>query len=225
MSAGAGAQHALRVVVLASGRGTNLSALLGAIDEHRCQAEVVAVVSDKAGAAALDLARKRGIATHCLPFRRQDRARWDADLADRVAEAAPELVVLAGFMRLLGPAFLERFAGRVVNVHPSLLPAFPGLAAPAQTLAAGVHVAGCTVHLVDAGVDSGAILAQAAVPVLPGDDEAALHERIQREEHALLPGVVDAIARGALSLAPSGPRWVAAPIAAGALRSPALGAR
>ncbi len=223
MSAGSGG--VLRVVVLASGRGSNLEALLRAIDAGRCHAAVVAVAGDKPEAHALELARQRGIATHCVPFRRAARGAWDTELAEAVAEAEPELVVLAGFMRLLGPAFLDRFTGRVLNVHPSLLPAFPGLSAPAQTLAAGVRLAGCTVHLVDGGVDSGAILAQAAVPVLPGDDEATLHARIQREEHALLPGVVDAIARGALSLTTTGPRWVAAPVAAGVLRSPDLGTR
>ncbi|MEM1415200.1 MAG: phosphoribosylglycinamide formyltransferase [Myxococcota bacterium] len=217
----------LRVAVLASGRGSNLEALRAAIDAGRCAAEVVAVLGDKAGAPALACAEAAGIATRAVPFRRAERAAWDEELAEAVAAAEPELVVLAGFMRLLGAPFLARFGGRTINVHPSLLPAFPGMDAPAQTLAAGVRLSGCTVHLVDAGVDSGAILAQAAVPVLPGDDVHTLHARIQREEHDLLPAVVDAIARDLCRLEATGPRWTDAAWAGTSLagfHSPTLGA-
>jgi phosphoribosylglycinamide formyltransferase-1 len=128
-----------------------------------------------------------------------DRVAWDAALADALGATAPELVVLAGFMRIVGPAVLSRYERRLINVHPSLLPAFPGIDAPAQAVAKGVAISGCTVHLVDGGVDTGPILAQAAVPVMPGDDAASLHARIQTAEHQLLPAVVAAIARGVLS--------------------------
>jgi phosphoribosylglycinamide formyltransferase 1 len=123
-----------------------------------------------------------------------DRAAWDAALADAVAAHDPDLVVSAGFMKVLGPAFLARFGGRTVNTHPALLPAFPGAHAVSDALAYGVRVTGCTVHLVDAGVDTGPILAQEAIPVLDGDDEAALHERIKVVERRLLVDVLAAMA-------------------------------
>jgi formyltetrahydrofolate-dependent phosphoribosylglycinamide formyltransferase len=190
--------------VLASGRGSNLRALAEAIDAGRCHARIVAVLGDRPSAPALDYARERSIATDVVkPKDYSDRGAWDAALADAIARHTPDLVVLAGFMRIVGAAVLARFAGRIVNVHPALLPAFPGLDAPAQALAAGVRITGCTVHLVDAGVDTGPILAQAAVPVLPGDDAERLHARIQRLEHRLLPAVVDWIARGVLVLEPA----------------------
>lgn len=196
------------VVVLASGQGSNLRALVSAIDAGRCQARIAAVISDRAGAPALDFASDRGIATQVVAARDYggDRAAWDADLAAAIGRFAPELVVLAGFMRIVGSAVLERFPGRIINVHPALLPAFPGLDAPAQAIAKGVTLSGCTVHLVDAGVDTGPILAQAAVPVLPDDDALALHARIQQAEHQLLPRVVHAVASGALQLDPR-PRY------------------
>jgi phosphoribosylglycinamide formyltransferase-1 len=195
------------VVVLASGQGSNLRALVSAIDAGRCQARIAAVISDRESAPALDFAAEKGIATHVVAARGYpDRAAWDVDLAAAIARFAPELVVLAGFMRIVGSAVLERFPGRIINVHPALLPAFPGLDAPAQALAKGVTLSGCTVHLVDAGVDTGPILAQAAVPVLPDDDAAALHARIQQVEHQLLPRVVHAVASGALQLGPR-PRY------------------
>ncbi|HEY8427254.1 MAG TPA: phosphoribosylglycinamide formyltransferase, partial [Sandaracinaceae bacterium] len=189
----------LDVVVLVSGRGSNLRALLEAIEAGRCRARVAAVISDREKAPALELARERSIRTVVVkPKDHPDRAAWDRALASAIAAYSPGLVVLAGFMRIVGAAVLERFGGRIINVHPALLPSFPGLDAPAQALAAGVRVTGCTVHLVDAGVDTGPILAQAAVPVLPGDDAERLHARIQPAEHRLLPAVVDWIATGAL---------------------------
>jgi phosphoribosylglycinamide formyltransferase-1 len=127
---------------------------------------------------------------------------WDTKLADAVAKHRPGLVVLAGFMRIVGPSFLRRFPGRIINVHPSLLPAFPGAHGPADAIAAGVRITGCTIHVVDDGVDTGFILAQGAVPLLPGDDPATLHRRIQGVEHQLLPRVVDWIGTGALELGP-----------------------
>jgi len=212
------------VVVLASGRGSNLGAILRAADDGRCAARVAAVVSDKPDALALELARSRGIQTAVLPFTKgDDRAAWDARLADTVASFAPRVVVLAGFMRIVGPAMLARFPGRIVNVHPALLPCFPGTDGPAQAVRARVRVSGCTVHVVDAGVDTGPILTQAAVPVLDGDDADRLHARIQKAEHRLLPATLDAIARGTLELGP--PPRVVSPAESDdrMLVSPALG--
>jgi phosphoribosylglycinamide formyltransferase-1 len=187
----------LKLAVLVSGRGSNLRALLEAIERRECKARVACVVSDRDGAAALDLARARAIPTATLrPKDFGQRAEWDAALAACVAGFAPELVVLAGFMRIVGPALLAAFPARIINVHPALLPAFPGADAPAQAVKSKVALSGCTVHVVDAGVDTGPVLAQAAVPVLPSDDAASLHARIQVAEHKLLPRVVDAIARG-----------------------------
>jgi phosphoribosylglycinamide formyltransferase-1 len=200
------ARPALPIVVLASGRGSNLGALFAAIDAGTCRARVVGVVSDRAHAPALALAADRGVPTAVVPLaHKSERAAWDERLAAAVAAFAPDLAVLAGFMRIVGPAMLRRLPGRIVNVHPSLLPAFPGTDAPAQALAAGVRIAGCTVHVVDEGVDTGPILAQGAVPVLPDDDATRLHARIQRVEHALLPAVIDAIARGEVALGAGAP--------------------
>jgi phosphoribosylglycinamide formyltransferase 1 len=212
-----------RVVVLASGRGSNLRALLDAIDAGRCRARVAAVIADRSQAPALELAKSAGITTEVvLPKDHPDRAKWDAALAGAIARHDPALVVLAGFMRIVGEAVLARFGGRIINVHPALLPSFPGLDAPAQALAAGVRITGCTVHVVDAGVDTGPILAQAAVAVLPGDDAETLHARIQPAEHRLLPAVVDWIATGALELHPA-PRYVRPPALPPPLFFPPLG--
>ncbi len=196
------------LVVLVSGRGSNLEALLTAIDNGRCRARVTAVISDRPQAPALELASARGITTQVVtPADYTDREAWDVALAETVSQFAPGLVVLAGFMRLIGASMLTRFAGRVINVHPALLPAFPGMNGPAQAIAKRVSLSGCTVHVVDTGVDSGPILAQAAVPVLESDDVAILHARIQKAEHALLPAVIDAIARGQLTLGGTAPRY------------------
>ncbi|HJL16899.1 MAG TPA: phosphoribosylglycinamide formyltransferase [Sandaracinaceae bacterium LLY-WYZ-13_1] len=210
----------LPVAVLVSGRGSNLRALADAIDAGTCDARIAGVVADRARCAALDFARERALPTRVVrPKDHADRAAWDAALAEAVGALAPDLVVLAGFMRLVGDAFLAGFGGRTVNVHPSLLPAFPGLDAPGQAVTAGVRISGCTVHLVDAGVDTGPILAQAAVPVRPDDDAARLHARIQPLEHRLLPRVVDWVARGRLELGGE-PRWTGPAASDGALFSP-----
>jgi phosphoribosylglycinamide formyltransferase-1 len=214
----------LSLLVLVSGQGSNLRALWQAIDAGRCAARVSAVVSDRASAPALELARARGTLCAVVGAKHYaERAAWDVALRDELARHEADLIVLAGFMRILGRAVLERFGGRIINVHPSLLPAFPGVDAPAQALAKGVTLSGCTVHLVDAGVDSGPILAQAAVPVLAGEDSAALHARIQSAEHRLLPAVVNAIATGRLRLdAPHGAATGAQPPTPPALVWPAL---
>jgi phosphoribosylglycinamide formyltransferase-1 len=194
----------LRLVVLISGKGSNLIAIADAIAAGRCEAVIELVVSDRASAGGLDFARSRNIASAVLGLRQYpDRAAWDAALVEVVARSEPDLVVSAGFMRVLGAAFLARFSRRTINLHPALLPLFPGTQGPADALAAGVRVSGCSVHVVDAGVDTGPIIAQAAVPVLPNDDVASLHERIQRAERVLLPRVIAAIARGEITLEPT----------------------
>jgi phosphoribosylglycinamide formyltransferase-1 len=171
--------------VLASGEGTNLQALLEA------GLPVVAVASNRPDARALARARAAGIATASFALEDYpDRAARDAAMATWLVERGVDLVVLAGFMHLLTPAFLERFPERIVNVHPSLLPAFPGAHAVEEQLAAGVAESGATVHLVDEGVDSGPILRQERVPVVTGDTPDSLHERIKQVEHRLLPQVV-----------------------------------
>ncbi|MGY1635089.1 phosphoribosylglycinamide formyltransferase [Geodermatophilus sp. SYSU D00742] len=181
-----------RVVVLLSGTGSLCAALLEATDDPGYPATVVAVGSDR-DAEGLEHARRRGIATFTCRLRdHADRAAWDVALAAAIAEHRPDLVVSAGFMKIVGPAVLGAFGGRLVNTHPALLPAFPGAHAVRDALAAGVDVTGSTVHLVDAGVDTGPVLAQREVPVLPGDDEAGLHERIKTVERELL---VDTVAR------------------------------
>jgi len=191
------------IVVLVSGRGSNLKAICDAIDAGTCDTSVVGVVSDRAKAAALELAEKRGIATRVLPLRKgDDRAAWNEALAEEVAAFEPALVVLAGFMRVLGAPLLLRFPGRIINVHPALLPSFPGHNAPQEAIDGAVRISGCTVHIVDAGVDTGPIIAQAAVPVLAGDTAATLHARIQVQEHRLLPQVIHQIAIGAITLEP-----------------------
>jgi phosphoribosylglycinamide formyltransferase-1 len=183
-----------RVVVLLSGAGTLCAALLAAADDPRYPAEVVAVGSDRAGAAGLDAARARGLPTFVTPLRdHPDRPAWDRALAAELAAHRPDWVVCAGFMKLLGPAVLSAFGGRVVNTHPALLPAFPGAHAVRDALAAGVTTTGATVHLVDAGVDTGPVLAQRPVPVHPGDDEPRLHERIKAVERELLVTTVAAL--------------------------------
>jgi phosphoribosylglycinamide formyltransferase-1 len=191
----------LPVVVLISGTGSNLRAILEAIDLGRCRAEVRAVISDRDSALGLQLAQSRNIPTRVVKLKEfADRARWDEALADAVAAHDPALVVLAGFMRVVGAAMIARFPGRIINVHPALLPLFPGTDGPAQALRARVRISGCTVHVVDSGVDTGPIIAQAAVPVLPDDDADRLHERIRRLEHRLLPAVIDGVARGQIEL-------------------------
>lgn len=182
-----------RVVVLASGSGSTLQALLDAEDAAY---EVVAVGSDRPGARALQRAASAGVATFTVdPADFADRPTWDRALLTEIAGREPDLVVLAGFMRILGRPVVEAFGGRTINTHPALLPSFPGAHGVRDALAHGVKVTGATVHLVDAGVDTGPILDQVAVRVLPGDDEASLHERIRTHERALLVDVVGRLAR------------------------------
>lgn len=170
--------------VLVSGRGSNLGAILAAVDEGALPAKVALVLSNKAGAAALDRAAAAGVPTRVVPHGAYpDRASFDAALVAALREAAVDVVVLAGFMRLLTPVFLDAFPSRVVNIHPSLLPAFPGLDAQQQAFDYGCKVAGCTVHFVDEQLDHGAIILQRAIPVLETDDAHSLADRILAEEH------------------------------------------
>ncbi|WP_092531305.1 phosphoribosylglycinamide formyltransferase [Amycolatopsis arida] len=185
-----------RLVVLASGSGTLLQAVLDATGQPDYPARVVAVGTDRPGVEALARAERAGVPHFTVRVAdHPDRAAWDAALTGAVAAHRPDLVVSAGFMKLLGERFLRRFSNRVVNTHPALLPAFPGMHAVADALAAGVKVTGSTVHLVDSGVDTGPIIAQEAVPVLPDDDEAELHERIKTVERRLLVDVIATLAR------------------------------
>ncbi|WP_406266371.1 phosphoribosylglycinamide formyltransferase [Nocardia sp. NBC_00881] len=188
------------VVVLASGTGSLLRALLDATSTVDYPAKVVAVGVDRS-CPATGYADAAGVPHFRVALKDfPDRAAWDVALTDAVTTYDPDLVVSAGFMKLLGPAFLDRFGGRILNTHPALLPAFPGAHGVRDALAYGVRVTGSTVHLVDAGVDTGPILAQEAVAVLPGDDEATLHERIKVVERRLLAEVVAAVAtRGIVS--------------------------
>jgi phosphoribosylglycinamide formyltransferase-1 len=185
-----------RLVVLVSGSGTNLQALIDACADPAYGAKIVAVAADRDGIAGLTRAETAGIPTFTEKVTDHiDRAAWDTALAEEVAAFEPDLVVSAGFMKILGPAFLARFGGRTVNTHPALLPAFPGAHGVRDALAYGVKVTGCTVHFVDAGVDTGPIIAQGAVEVLPGEDEDALHERIKTVERSLLVSCVGRLAR------------------------------
>ena len=182
-----------RVVVLLSGTGSLCAALLAATDDPGYPAEVVAVGADRE-AEGLEHARARGIPTFvCALGDHRDRAQWDRALADGIAAHEPDLVVSAGFMKIVGPAVLGAIGGRLINTHPALLPAFPGAHAVRDALAAGVQVTGTTVHLVDAGVDTGPVLAQREVAVRPDDDEASLHERIKTVERELLVQTVAAL--------------------------------
>ena len=176
--------RAARLVVLASGSGTTLQAILDASRAPDFPARVVAVGTDRPETVAEQRARQAGAATWMVPLGDYtERADFDVAVAERIAEFEPDLVVLAGYMKVLGPAVVGRF--RIVNTHPSLLPAFPGAHAIRDALEYGVKVSGCTVHWVDEGVDTGPILAQAAVPVVSGDDEASLRTRIQATERVL----------------------------------------
>jgi phosphoribosylglycinamide formyltransferase 1 len=197
----------LRVGVLASGAGTNLQAILD--QAHGREVEVVAVASDKPDAMALERAREAGIDAAVFPAgEHADRAARDRAIADWLDEREVGLVVLAGYMQLLDAEFVRRFELRMINVHPALLPSFPGLDAIGQALDHGVKVTGVTVHFVDEGVDTGPIIAQRAVPVPPDRDRAALEEAIHVTEHELLPEVVRMIAAGRVGVDEANPRLV-----------------
>jgi phosphoribosylglycinamide formyltransferase-1 len=185
-----------RLVVLASGEGTNLQALIDACRDADYGAQVVAVGADRPRINALNRANQAGIETFTVRLKdHQTRTHWDIALTRQTKAHAPDLIVLAGFMKLVGRPFLDAFGGRCVNTHPALLPSFPGAHGVRDALAHGVKVTGCTVLLVDEGVDAGPIIAQAAVPVNDDDDEPTLHERIKVAERALLVDTVGRMVR------------------------------
>jgi phosphoribosylglycinamide formyltransferase-1 len=208
------------LVILISGRGSNMDAILRA----RLPARVAAVISNDPRAPGLDLARARGVETAVVSHRAYpDRAAFDAALAAEIDRHRPDLVVLAGFMRILTPAFVERYRGRIMNIHPSLLPAFPGLDTHRRALEAGVRVHGCTVHFLNAALDNGPIIVQAAVPVQPGDTAERLAARVLAEEHRVYPQAIRWFCEGRIRLGRDGIVTVDAPPAAGAaLASPPL---
>jgi phosphoribosylglycinamide formyltransferase 1 len=182
-----------RIVILISGRGSNMEALLKARASGRLPADIVAVISNEPAAQGLATAQGygKGIATAVVPHQAfVGREAFDAALAAEIDRHQPDLIVLAGFMRVLTESFVTRYAGRMVNIHPSLLPAFTGLHTHRRALEAGVRVHGCTVHFVTPGLDSGPIIAQAAVPVLPDDSEDALAARVLEQEHRIYPQAV-----------------------------------
>ena len=198
-----------RIVVLASGSGTNLQAILDEL-HGRGLVEVVGVGSDKPSAGALERARRTGIETAVFPAAEyEDRAARDEAIAEWIESRRADLVVLAGYMQLLSPSFVARFRNRVVNVHPALLPSFPGLDAIGQALAAGVEVTGVTVHFVDEGVDTGPVIAQREVPIPPGAARAELEAAMHAVEHELYPEAIRMIAEGRVRIDPSDPRRVA----------------
>ncbi|HEY7146126.1 MAG TPA: phosphoribosylglycinamide formyltransferase [Streptosporangiaceae bacterium] len=192
---------AARLVVLVSGAGTNLQALLDACADASFGARVAAVGADRAGIAALARAEQAGVPAFTCPVRDYPgRADWDKALTAHCQRFDPDLVILAGFMRLVGPAFLAAFGGRIINTHPALLPSFPGMHGVRDALRYGVKVTGCTVFMVDAGTDTGPIIAQTTVAVRDDDDEASLHERIKVAERALLTGTVGEMIRSGWSV-------------------------
>lgn len=186
----------MRVVVLVSGTGTNLQALLDASADPAYGATIVAVGADRDDTLAIERARQAGTPVFVVRLKDYaDREAWDAALAEAVAEHSPDLVVLAGFMKLVGSSFMGKFGGRTVNTHPALSPSFPGTHGPRDALAYGVKITGCTLFVVDEGVDTGPIIAQASVPVLASDDEESLHERIKSVERQLLVDTIGKMAR------------------------------
>jgi phosphoribosylglycinamide formyltransferase-1 len=198
-----------RIVVLASGSGTNLQAILDKL-HGRDGIEVVGVGSDKPAAGALERGRRAGVETGVFPAADYpDRSARDAAMGEWIEARRPDLVVLAGYMQLLSALFVERFRNRVVNIHPALLPSFPGLDAIGQALAAGVETTGVTVHFVDEGVDTGPVIARREVPVLPGVTRDELEAAVHAVEHELYPEAIRMIAEGRVRIDPSDPRRVA----------------
>lgn len=188
-----------RIVILISGRGTNMERLIQACQAGEIPAQVVRVISDNPEARGLQRAQSYGVPTVVVPARAfPDRAAFEAALLEAVREAAPDLICLAGFMRILSPRFVQAYRYRIMNIHPALLPSFPGLHAQRQALEYGVKVSGCTVHFVDEGVDTGPIIVQKAVPVLEDDTEETLAARILQKEHEAYPEAVRLFFEGRL---------------------------
>jgi phosphoribosylglycinamide formyltransferase-1 len=211
-----------KIVILISGRGSNLRAIL----EARPPFHVAAVISNVPQAAGLEIARERGVETCVVDHRTHlDRATFEIVLAQTIDTFVPDLIVLAGFMRVLTATFVNRYAGRIINIHPSLLPALPGMHTHRQALTAGLKVHGCTVHFVTPRVDFGPIIIQAAVPVLPYDDENTLAARVLAQEHRVYPQAIRWFCKGQLILTPTGTVTIkGARETAASLLSPALDA-
>ena len=189
------------IVILISGRGSNMRSLVQACEAQAWDAKIAAVISNRPDAAGLEFAHERGIATRIVNHREYAaRADFDRALADTIASYTPDIVALAGFMRILGVEFVQRFAGRIVNIHPSLLPAFTGLHTHRRAIEAGCKLAGATVHFVTSELDHGPIIAQAVVPVLPGDTQATLAQRVLEREHVLYPLAVSWMVRDSLHI-------------------------
>ena len=209
------------IVILISGRGSNMESLLNAVAAGALPVRVAAVFSNRADAKGLEAAAARGISTRVLEHRQfASREAFDAALAEAIDEFSPDLVLLAGFMRILSDGFVSHFAGRLINIHPSLLPSFPGLHTHQRALAEGVRVHGCTVHFVTPELDHGPIIVQAAVPVLDGDDESSLAARVLAQEHQVYPLAVRWFAEGHLRLVDGRVEFNAPQDSAGALISP-----
>ncbi len=190
-----------RIVILISGRGSNMQAIVQGCAEQQWRADVVAVISNRPGAAGLAFAAERGIATAVVDHRSfTSREEFDTALATAIDQFRPDVLVLAGFMRILGPAFVTRYAGRFLNIHPSLLPAFPGLHTHQRALAAGCKAVGATVHFVTPELDHGPIIIQSVVAVAPGDDEATLAARVLATEHVIYPLALRWFVEGRLRL-------------------------
>lgn len=191
----------IRIAVLASGSGTNLEAIARAIDEGDVPASVALVLSDNPGAYALERAGLRGIPTSVIELKdHPDRRSYDHAVLEALRDSGVDLVVLAGYMKLVGPEIIEEFRGRIMNIHPALLPSFPGEHGVRDALEHGVKVSGVTVHFVDEGLDTGPIIVQAAVPVEDGDDEEALHNRIHAVEYQAYPHAIRLFAEGRLKV-------------------------
>ncbi|MDH5540605.1 MAG: phosphoribosylglycinamide formyltransferase [Rhizobacter sp.] len=189
------------IVILISGRGSNMQAIVGCREREAWPAQVAAVISNRPDAAGLAFASEHGIATRVVDHKTaRSREAFDVALAERVESFAPDVIVLAGFMRILSPSFVERFAGRIVNVHPSLLPAFTGLNTHQRAIDAGCKLAGATVHFVTAELDHGPIIIQAAVPVHPGDSARMLAERVLEQEHLIYPRALAWLVKGQLKI-------------------------
>jgi phosphoribosylglycinamide formyltransferase-1 len=209
------------IVILISGRGSNMEALIAARDAGNLPVNIAAVISNRPDAKGLETAQKAGIATHYIDHKAfAGREAFDAALAECIDGFAPDLVVLAGFMRILSEGFVRHYDGRLMNIHPSLLPAFPGLHTHQRALEEGVRIHGCTVHFVTPTLDHGPVIIQAAVPVLDGDDEAALAARILIQEHKIYPQAVRWFAEDCLCLENGCVRLAAEQTGAAALLSP-----
>ena len=211
------------IVILISGRGSNMEALIAARDAGQLPVNIAAVISNRPDAQGLETAVKAGITAHFIDHKAfAGRESFDAALAECIDSFAPDLVVLAGFMRILSEGFVRRYEGRLVNIHPSLLPSFPGLHTHQRALEEGVRIHGCTVHFVTPTLDHGPVIIQAAVPVLDGDTEASLAARILVQEHKIYPQAVRWFAEGKLTLDKGCVRLAAAQANGGALLAPEL---